>query len=62
MKPCAFYDWDDAAARDRLAHPTDSCQMQCGICGFNPNVADRRIERWRREWQRNSKNLNARFA
>ena len=34
----------------------DNCAMQCGNCGFNPNVADRRIERRRREWQRNNKN------
>lgn len=55
MKPCAFYDWDEAAARDRLTHPVADCQMQCGGCGFNPNVSDRRIEKVRQEWHRNSK-------
>ncbi len=51
MRPCAFYDWDEAAARDRLTYPAD-CQMQCGKCGFNPDVAESRIERVR-QWRRN---------
>jgi hypothetical protein len=55
MKPCAFYDWDDAADRDRLAHPTDNCDMQCATCGFNPAVMDKRLAEWRRAWQ--EKNL-----
>lgn len=49
MKPCAYYDYDDAAARDRLCCPVDNCDMQCGGCGFNPAVMDKRLEEWRRE-------------
>ena len=52
MKPCAYYDYDDAAARDRLTHPADNCDMQCGGCGFNPVVADKRLKEWRRAWRK----------
>lgn len=62
MKPCAYYDWDEAAARDRLKTPVDNCDMQCGTCGFNPAAADKRLEDWRRTWQRNSKSLSARLG
>ena len=51
MLPCAFYDWDEAAARDRLTHPVDNCQMECDRCGFNPAAAKARIERMRQIWQ-----------
>ena len=61
MKPCAFYDWDDAADRGRLTHPTKNCDMQCAVCGFNPAVADRRLEKVRRELLR-SRNSNSRSA
>ena len=44
MKPCAYFDYDEAAARDRLTIPVNECTMQCAVCGFNPAVADRRIE------------------
>lgn len=62
MKPCAFYDWDDAADCDRLTNPTDNCGMQCGSCGFNPSVADRRIEKVRRALSRNSKSRSVKFS
>ena len=52
MKPCAYYDWDEAAARDRLTIPVSECSMQCAVCGFNPSVADRRIEKARAEIRR----------
>ena len=49
MKPCAYFDWDEAAARDRLTVPVDDCAMQCGTCGFNPRTADKRVQKARRE-------------
>jgi hypothetical protein len=49
MKPCAYFDWDEAAARDRLTVPVDDCSMQCGTCGFNPRIADKRVQKARRE-------------
>jgi len=52
MKPCAFYDWDEAAARDRLTYPVEECENKCGSCGFNPTAAEKRIERVREEWQK----------
>lgn len=44
MKPCAYFDYDEAAARDRLTIPVNQCPKQCDMCGFNPAVADKRIE------------------
>ena len=58
MRPCEYYDWDEAAARDRQMLPVNECQMQCGRCGFNPAVADLRLERIKKSWQ--SKNSNRR--
>lgn len=43
MKPCTYYDYDEAAARDRRAWPVHDCAMQCAACGFNPSVADKRL-------------------
>ena len=62
MKPCAFYDWDEAAARDRLTCPLPCCEMLCGTCGFNPDVALARIEKVRQQWRNKVGNLSAEFS
>lgn len=52
MKPCAYFDYDEAAARDRLTIPVNQCPKQCAVCGFNPAVADKRTETIRKEIRR----------
>ena len=43
--PCIFMYYDERRKRTVDAYPAVSCTYQCETCGFNPEVAARRLEK-----------------
>ena len=41
--PCAFEEWDDAAQKEVVRYPAAGCATDCQHCGWNPDVAKKRL-------------------
>jgi hypothetical protein len=56
--PCSFMVWSETQQRDIKVYPAVDCDLKCDKCGWNPEVAGRRLAKWwflkRRESSANS--------
>lgn len=43
--PCAYMQYDEAKGKDVKTFPAVSCGHDCGKCGWNPAVREKRLER-----------------
>lgn len=43
--PCAFEVWSEPQQKNVTRYPNVSCAKHCDTCGWNPAVAQRRIDR-----------------
>ena len=41
--PCVYMEWNEILEKDRHRKPDVDCNMDCDHCGWNPEVAQKRI-------------------
>ena len=41
--PCVYMEWDAILEKDRPRKPAVDCNLDCDHCGWNPEVAQKRI-------------------
>ena len=47
--PCVYIEWNEILEKDRPRKPDVDCNMDCDHCGWNPEVAKKRIQKIRFE-------------
>ena len=54
--PCSYFEYNEVKHRDEECYPAVICNHDCGKCGWNPEVREKRIqallERWAKEEHR----------
>ena len=43
--PCAYINWNERLGKDESRRPAVDCDLDCKHCGWNPEVAKKRIEK-----------------
>ena len=47
--PCVFEAWDNVRHKNVPAYPAVNCCYRCDACGWNPEVAKKRVEKMQAE-------------
>ena len=43
--PCIYMEWNEILEKDRPRKPAVDCNLECDHCGWNPEVAKKRIKK-----------------
>ena len=41
--PCVYMEWNEILEKDRPRKPAVDCNLDCDHCGWNPEIAQKRI-------------------
>ena len=47
--PCVYMAWNEILEKDKPRKPAVDCNLDCDHCGWNPEVAKKRIQKIRYE-------------
>lgn len=53
--PCVYSAWNDLKHKDTDFYPAVNCDYHCDTCGWNPVVAERRLEKLKLSLQKEAK-------
>lgn len=53
--PCMFTGWSDRYHKEIEMYPAVNCTRGCDTCGWNPKVAEKRIEKMNAELEKEAK-------
>ena len=49
VTPCVYMEWNEILEKDRPRKPAVDCKLDCDHCGWNPEVAQKRIQKIKSE-------------
>lgn len=47
--PCAYEAWDEVRRKNVQVFPAVNCGYHCNTCGWNPEIAKKRVEKMQAE-------------
>ncbi len=47
--PCSYEAWDEVRHKNVQVFPAVNCAYHCGTCGWNPEIAKKRVEKMQAE-------------
>ena len=47
--PCVYEAWDNVRRKNVPAYPAVNCEYHCSHCGWNPEIAQKRVEKMQAE-------------
>ena len=47
--PCSYEAWDEVRRKNIQVFPAVNCAYHCGTCGWNPEIAKKRVEKMQAE-------------
>lgn len=47
--PCAYEAWDEVRRKNVQVFPAVNCAYHCDACGWNPEIAKKRVEKMQAE-------------
>ena len=55
--PCAYEAWDEVRRKNVQVFPAVNCGYHCNTCGWNPEIAKKRVEKMQAELDARKKRI-----